>query len=147
MKDQITLHATWLIKAPLLEVFAIMTDFEKWPLYFPKVAESLQVIRREGNTVELRAVAPDATERTDYFEIPGYSYDGYDYDGMFAWFSFKMPYVRLHVRPPVLQNHAEELSGYPQTKAIVSFAVDKKIPKMLVKKLVKESIQVMKSKS
>ncbi len=95
----------------------------------------------------IRAVAPDATERTDYFEIPGYSYDGYDYDGMFAWFSFKMPYVRLHVRPPVLQNHAEELSGYPQTKAIVSFAVDKKIPKTLVKKLVKESIQVMKSKS
>lgn len=55
MKDQITLHATWLIKASLLEVFAIMTDFEKWPLYFPKVAESLQVIRREGNTVELAA--------------------------------------------------------------------------------------------
>jgi hypothetical protein len=28
--------------------------------------------------------APGVTERTDYFEWPGYSYEGYDYDGMFA---------------------------------------------------------------
>jgi hypothetical protein len=54
MKD-ITLHATWLIKAPLVEVFNIMTDFEKWPEYFPKVAESMRVVRREGNNLELAA--------------------------------------------------------------------------------------------
>lgn len=51
----ISLHASWLIKAPLAEVFAIMTDFEKWPKYFPKVAESLQIIRSEGNNLELAA--------------------------------------------------------------------------------------------
>lgn len=38
MKEKITLHAKWLIKAPLAEVFNIMTDFEKWPKYFLKVA-------------------------------------------------------------------------------------------------------------
>lgn len=54
MKD-ITLHAQWLIKAPLSEVFNIMTDFEKWPDYFPKVAESIQVSKREGNNLELSA--------------------------------------------------------------------------------------------
>ena len=54
MKD-ITLHAKWLIKAPLTEVFNIMTDFEKWPEYFPKVAESMRVVRREGNNLELAA--------------------------------------------------------------------------------------------
>ena len=59
----------------------------------------------------IRAVAPGATERTDYFHIPGYSYPGFDYDGMFAWFSFKKPYIRLHVRPPVLQQHREEGSA------------------------------------
>jgi uncharacterized protein YdhG (YjbR/CyaY superfamily) len=48
----------------------------------------------------IREVAPDATERTDYFQIPGYSYEGYDYNGMFVWFSFKKSYVCLHVRPP-----------------------------------------------
>jgi len=51
----ITLHANWLIKAPLEEVFEIMTDFERWPLYFPKVAQSIQVIKREGNYLEMNA--------------------------------------------------------------------------------------------
>jgi hypothetical protein len=55
MKKDINLNARWLIKAPLTEVFNIMTDFEKWPEYFPKVAESLHVIRREGNNLELSA--------------------------------------------------------------------------------------------
>jgi hypothetical protein len=54
MKD-ITLHAQWLIKAPLIEVFNIMTDFENWSEYFPKVAESVRVIKREGNNLEMDA--------------------------------------------------------------------------------------------
>jgi carbon monoxide dehydrogenase subunit G len=54
MKD-ITLHAKWIIKAPQAEVFAIMTDFEKWPLYFPKVADSIQVTKHEGNNLEINA--------------------------------------------------------------------------------------------
>jgi uncharacterized protein YdhG (YjbR/CyaY superfamily) len=95
----------------------------------------------------IRAAAPGATERTDYFQMPGYSYPGFDYDGMFAWFSFKKPYLRLHVRPPVIQQHSKELAGYPATKAIVSFPMDKPIPTTLVKKLVKGSIQAMKDKS
>jgi uncharacterized protein YdhG (YjbR/CyaY superfamily) len=92
-------------------------------------------------------VAPDSAERTDYFQIPGYSYEGYDYDGMFVWFSFKKPNVRLHVRPPVIQEHKKELVGYATTKSIISFPVDKEIPITLVKKLVKASINVMKDKS
>lgn len=55
MKEGITLHSTWLIKAPLTEVFGAMTDFEKWPEYFPKVAESIRVIRHEGDTLEMEA--------------------------------------------------------------------------------------------
>lgn len=54
MKD-ITLHATWHIKAPLAEVFGIMTDFEKFPEYFPKVAESIRVVSREGSSLEMDA--------------------------------------------------------------------------------------------
>jgi len=95
----------------------------------------------------IRAAAPGATERTDYFQMPGYSYPGFDYDGMFAWFSFKKPHIRLHVRPPVIQEHAKQLAGYPTTKAIVSFPMDKPMPTALVKKLVKGSIKVMKDKS
>ena len=54
MKD-ITLHASWLIKAPLTEVFTMMADFEKFPEHFPKVAESVRVIKREGNYLEMDA--------------------------------------------------------------------------------------------
>jgi hypothetical protein len=31
---------------------------------------------------------------------------------MFAWFSFKKPDVRLHLRPPVIEEHKRELGGY-----------------------------------
>ncbi|HUB52703.1 MAG TPA: DUF1801 domain-containing protein [Terracidiphilus sp.] len=105
----------------------------------------------QGNLSKIRAAiqaaAPGATERTDYFQMPGYSYPGFDYDGMFAWFSFKNPHIRLHVRPPVIQEHKRELAGYPVTKAIVSFPMAQPIPATLVKKLVKASIKVMKDKA
>lgn len=95
----------------------------------------------------IRQAAPGATERTDYFQMPGYSYEGYDYDGMFVWFSFKRPYIRLHLRPPVIQNHKKELAACPTTKSIVSFHADKEISTALITKLVKASLKVMKDKS
>lgn len=88
--------------------------------------------------------APDATERTDYFGMPGYSYMGYDYDGMFVWFSYKKPFLRIHVRPPVIQQHQKELSGYKTTKSIVSFPADNELPQALIIELVEASIKVMK---
>jgi uncharacterized protein YdhG (YjbR/CyaY superfamily) len=114
--------------------------------YIASAPEEVQAKLRKVRAA-IREVAPDATERTDYFQIPGYSYEGYDYDGMFAWFSFKKPCVRLHVRPPVIQEHKKELAGCATTKGIVSFPADKEIPITLVKKLVKASIKVMKGKS
>ena len=105
----------------------------------------------QGKLREIRATicaaAPGATERTDYFQMPGYSYEGYDYDGMFVWFSFKKPYIRLHLRPPVIHEHKKELGGCGTTKAIVSFPPDKAISMTLVKRLVKASLNVMRDKS
>ena len=95
----------------------------------------------------IRSAAPGATERGDYFEMPGYSYPGFDYDGMFVWFSFKKPYIRLHVRPPVIDDHAKQLAGYPTTKAIVSFPLGNPIPTTLVKNLVKASVKVMRDRA
>lgn len=51
----ITLNATWVIKAPLADVFNMMTNFEKFPEHFPKVADSIQVVKREGNSLEMDA--------------------------------------------------------------------------------------------
>jgi uncharacterized protein YdhG (YjbR/CyaY superfamily) len=117
-------------------------DVEQYIASCPKQAQvNLAKIR-----AAIQAAAPGATERTDYFQMPGYSYPGYDYDGMFAWFSFRKSYIRLHVRPPVIQEHCEELAGFPTTKAIVSFPMDKPIPLTLVKKLVRASLKAMKDK-
>ena len=55
MSENIALHGRWLIKASLMEVFNIMTDFEKWPEYFPKVASSIRVVSHKGNNLELAA--------------------------------------------------------------------------------------------
>lgn len=55
MKD-ITLHANWLIKAPITDVFNILIDFEKWPKYFPKVAESIKIKKHDGNDLEIEAL-------------------------------------------------------------------------------------------
>lgn len=95
----------------------------------------------------IRAAAPGAVETVSYFDMPGYSYEGYDYNGMFAWFSFKEPDVRLHVRPPAIQQQPrKELAAYGTTKALVIFAPDQEIPVALVKKLVRASVKIMKGK-
>lgn len=52
---EITLHNQWVIKAPVEEVAKIMTDFEKLPTYFPKVAESVRIDKRDGNNFEMEA--------------------------------------------------------------------------------------------
>jgi carbon monoxide dehydrogenase subunit G len=52
---ELTLHGQWLVKAPIEDVFKMMTDFEKFPEHFPKVAESIQVEKREGNDIEMLA--------------------------------------------------------------------------------------------
>ena len=95
----------------------------------------------------IQAVAPKAIETVSYFHIPGYSYSGYDYNGMFAWFSLKEPYVRLHVRPPAIQDHAKELASYKTTTSIISFPMEDEIPAKLVQKMVKASLDIMKNSS
>ncbi len=66
---------------------------------------------------------------------------------MFVWFSYKDPFVRLHVIPPVIEDHFKEIKTYPTTKSVVSFPVDTELPIELIKELVKASIKVMKEKS
>jgi carbon monoxide dehydrogenase subunit G len=53
----IDLTGTWLIKAPRDKVYAIVSDFERMPERFPKVAESLRITWRDGNRLEIDAVA------------------------------------------------------------------------------------------
>ncbi len=51
----IHLENSWIIKAPLEEVFSIITDFENMPKNFPQVAESLIITKQEANNLEIDA--------------------------------------------------------------------------------------------
>lgn len=51
----ITLSGQWIIRAPLAAVFKVVTDFENYPSTFPLVADSIRVISRMGNKLELEA--------------------------------------------------------------------------------------------
>ena len=111
---------------------------------------ALQPSDVQSKLQEIRSVitttSPGAIETVSYFGLPGYSYPGYDYNGMFVWFSFKKPSLRLHVRPPVLKNLADELALYTKTASIINFSITEKLPNELVRKLVLASLEVMKTK-
>jgi uncharacterized protein YdhG (YjbR/CyaY superfamily) len=113
--------------------------------YIAKHPKDVQARLNEIRSV-IQGAAPGSLETVSYFEMPGFFYRGYEYNGMFAWFSFKKPHVRLHVRPLAIVKHKKELTGYPGTKSMVNFPVNEEIPAGLVKKLVKESIRLMKEK-
>ncbi len=107
--------------------------------YIANAPEEIQVILKDLRSI-IQNVAPKATERTDYFQMPGYSHDQYKYyNGMFVWFSFKNNFVRLHVLPQAIEKYKRELKDYKLTKSIISFKIDQKLPRLLIKKLVKES--------
>lgn len=53
---EITLHNQWIIRAPAEDIFKAITNFEKFPDYFPKVAESIQIKKHEGNYLEMDAI-------------------------------------------------------------------------------------------
>ena len=114
--------------------------------YIAKCPEAVRGKLQEIRSV-IREVAPEAVETVSYFQFPGYGYvdKGYDYNGMFAWFSYKAPYIRLHVRPPVVDDHKNELEGCVLSTGAVSFPEKSDINTALIKKLVSASIEVMKN--
>jgi len=110
--------------------------------YIAKQPENIQA-KLTAVRSAIREVASDAIETVSYFKFPGYCYEGFDYNGMFAWFSYKKPYIRLHVRPPVAKDHATELVGCKITTGIISFPEEREISSELIKKLVNASLEVM----
>lgn len=104
----------------------------------------------QGKLREIRAAireaAPGAMETTSYFQMPGYYYPGYDYNGMFAWFGLQKSHLSVLLRPPTIRMHEKELAGYATTKAAVHIPLDGKTPQTLIKKLVRTSVGIMKAK-
>ncbi|MDD5040106.1 MAG: SRPBCC family protein [Patescibacteria group bacterium] len=54
---QIELKGSWILQAPKEKIYRIVSDFEKMPERFPKVAYSLKITKREGDTLYIDAKA------------------------------------------------------------------------------------------
>src|SRR5512137_305755 len=54
---KINLKGSWVIKAPREKIYEIMTNFENMPKYFPKVAQSLRIVKKESNNLLIEAEA------------------------------------------------------------------------------------------
>lgn len=75
-------------------------------------------------------MAPTARESISY-RMPYYSYKG-----RLAWFGLHKAHIGLYLRPPVIEEHKNELASYETTKSAVHLPLDRKIPVPLIKELV-----------
>jgi uncharacterized protein YdhG (YjbR/CyaY superfamily) len=96
----------------------------------PKEARLMLVQLREI----IRTTAPRAIEGISY-RIPYY-----DYNGPLVWFAAFKNHIGLYVRPPVIDEHKQELEGYETTKSAVRFPIGKPLPVTLIRRLVKARI-------
>ena len=96
----------------------------------PKEARAkLTEIRRA-----IRSAAPNAKEGM------GYGMPAYD-KGRIAWFASMKGYVGLYLRPPIIEEHQNELVKYKTTKSAIHFPLNEKFPVALIKKLVRARIR------
>ena len=106
-------------------------DVDEYIARAPKeVQDKLWAIR-----VAIKEVVPTAVESISY----GMPF--YDYKGRLAWFGLAKAHIGLYLRPPVVEEHKNELADYETTKSTVRFPLDKKIPVPLIKKLVKARME------
>ncbi len=54
MKEKV-LQGSWIINAPVEDVYRIISDFERAPEYFPIVAKGMRVVSKEGNNLIIEA--------------------------------------------------------------------------------------------
>jgi hypothetical protein len=55
--DVVAVHGDWLVHADRASVYAIVSDFERMPERFPKIARSIRLVKREGDVLTLEAEA------------------------------------------------------------------------------------------
>ena len=79
----------------------------------------------------IKVTAPNAEEGISY-RIPYY-----DYHGPLIWFAAFKNQIGIHLRPPVIAEHKQELKDYVTTKSAVHFPMDKPLPDTLIRKLVR----------
>ena len=96
--------------------------------------------RRKPGLEELRetikSAAPAAVERISY----GMPY--YDYKGRLAYFGLAKAHIGLYIPTPIVSEFKIELSAYKTTEATIRLPLDKKLPRALIKKMIKARMKM-----
>ena len=53
----VAVHGDWPVHADRMALYAIVSDFERMPVHFPKIARSIRLVKREGDVLTLEAEA------------------------------------------------------------------------------------------
>ena len=53
----VTVRGDWLVRADRESVYAIVSDFERMPEHFPKIARAMRLVARDGDVLRLEAEA------------------------------------------------------------------------------------------
>jgi uncharacterized protein YdhG (YjbR/CyaY superfamily) len=64
----------------------------------------------------------------------------YRYKGRLVYFGLSKKHIGLYISTPIVEEHKSELKGYETTKSTIRFPLDKRLPAMLIKKLIKARI-------
>jgi uncharacterized protein YdhG (YjbR/CyaY superfamily) len=83
----------------------------------------------------IRHAAPDAEERISY----GMPY--YACKGRLVYFAAFKNHIGLYVPSPVIEEHKRELQDYETSRATVRFPLHKKLPVVLIKKLIRARLK------
>ena len=83
----------------------------------------------------IKEIVPLAKEKISY----GMAF--YEYKGRLVYFGYQKKHIGLYIPPPVIENNTDLLKDYVTTKSAVHLSLDKKLPKALITKLVKDRIK------
>jgi len=53
--DIVAVHGDWLVRTDRASVYEIVSDFERMPEHFPKIARAMKLVKREGDVLTLEA--------------------------------------------------------------------------------------------
>lgn len=108
--------------------------------YINSSPKEIQGKLRELRTL-VKSVAPEATEKISY----GMPY--YGYNGRLFYFAYFKDHISVFIMRGVLGDFEKEVRDYKTGAATLRFALDKKLPLPLIKKLIRATIKKSEAKT
>ncbi len=87
---------------------------------------------------ELREIIKSAAPKAQEDISHGMPY--YYYKGRLVYFGLSEKHIGFYIPTPIIEEHKSELKDYETTTVTIRFPLDKRLPIMLIKKLVKARI-------